>query len=188
MSLDQSFLGSYPHGLKILFPGDEMSLFDFSRFVKWFGPMLGASHIFAKMVTMLKLDYFKGQMDVAGAEACLLNYKDDHYADEEDGGEGVYLLRLNMGTQTSIDESPYTISYIVDGHVSHIRVIHFLTDDKQTRLGYKVELPGGNVVSCKGSFENLVDKLKEIIKILKIQCVGSAFIPNDLVVPHNPFY
>jgi hypothetical protein len=127
----------YANGLIKLLPScatdKTISIGDFSKFVKWFGPIQGHTHCFAKMVTLLKQSYFYGPLDQNGAEGCLKNYRDE--GEVEGNGAGIYLVRLNTGIQVPVEDSPFTISHILpSGLVKHTRVYH-LKDENGISIG-----------------------------------------------------
>lgn len=171
----------YANGCMKLLPSvatdKTITIGDFSKFVKWFGPIQGGTHCFAKMVTLLKQNYFYGQIDQNGAEACLKNYRDE--GEIEGNGAGIYLVRLNTGVQVPVEDAPFTISHILpNGLVKHTRVYR-LKDEHGVSIGYYCMLEkDSEKISSKGLLELLINKLVTM-RILSTKCVGSPFIPND---------
>jgi hypothetical protein len=137
----------YTHCITQLFQLTEkdISLSNFSKMIKWFGPMYGAENLLNRIVYIMKQRWFYGTKSALEAEA---------YLEEERKAIGMFLVRLNTGLKVPIEVSPFTISHFSSdgGHFLHTRV--YPEGD-----GYYVKLQNGTKIFSSGLLDNLILKL-----------------------------
>jgi len=90
----------------------QISIFDFVKLIKWFGPLRGTStNCFHHMVAILQSPWFFGTIERQTAERLIHE------------SPGVFLIRLNTGGNAAIESSPFVISTQLKKEAFHIRVV-----------------------------------------------------------------
>lgn len=151
----------------------------FSAFLTWFGPLKTDTHtILEQMLTVLKSPWFFGKMSSEQSErqiaSCLSKPR------------GLFLVRLNMGTQIPTNKSPFTITRVVDntGKVIHSRV--YTSKKNGLIIEFKSEKDKNNNIIIEGaSITDLIRKLKHHQELLLADCCpGWPF--GDIFNPPSP--
>eukprot|EP01127_Copromyxa_protea_P001311 TRINITY_DN11335_c0_g1_i1.p1 TRINITY_DN11335_c0_g1~~TRINITY_DN11335_c0_g1_i1.p1 ORF type:complete len:562 (-),score=141.00 TRINITY_DN11335_c0_g1_i1:40-1542(-) len=106
----------YTRCISQIFFSQEMSLENFAKLLKWFGPLKqGEMYSILEIIyETVRQPWFFGELSREEAETRLDPYK---------ASPGHYLVRLNSGSSSAIETCPYTISRVQDvDQIVHTRI------------------------------------------------------------------
>jgi len=151
-----------------------MTLVKFRTLILWFGPVSQRDHhILNEIERVMRQPWFFGTLDSTGAETLLKNSSAKK--------EGLFLVRLNTGGRTPIEESPFTISRVgEDCIVNHIRIYPI-------PHGYYIKLEQ-EIIKVEGSVVDLIAAIQlHKPKICGEVCFGHPFSQTfeESTITHN---
>lgn len=138
--------------------------------IKWFGPLrrpgTGVT-LLERVEGLLRRPWFFGDVTATEAEAKLEPHR---------GKPGTFLVRLNLGTNESIERSPFTISRVAQGgEYYHTRVY----PSRKGEAGYWLKVRVADQeqsLKQSGELEDLVTKLTlDYPSVIKEPCSGHPY-------------